>query len=223
MECKQVVAGNVSTSSSTKFIFDQYDIKNHNHFYPTLLTLFIKEYLNIYITDTLSFTCFQMSHKSFLLPPNTDQIQSSDPKRFRRVLQTITTPSCSNNTNIKWDITSPPSPIDFEAAAKDRKKRCDRVCKYVQKAMIANDFENPLKVTQDTDLDPPPANKYEVEYQSLKKQIQIKKRRLRRAYAEIHLRMYMLDMLRPSDYIIKGSLDESLHSWQSMLDEDHDL
>ena len=68
--------------------------------------------------------------------------------------------------------------------------------------------------------DPPPMTQAEREYQKLRKRHNAAEARLKTLYADIHLRMYVLGLLRPSDYSRMG-LGEALDGWLKTIESEN--
>lgn len=167
------------------------------------------------------------------LPTTRPPAPSVRSDRFRRMLQSTRQPESMRATgdtvdtqidvSTVWPWSTPPSPVDFDRAAARRTSRTRAVRRYVQQAKTkaASNNGRPFKVDAWPTLspvtyDPPPATQAEREYQKLRQRHDTATARLKTLYADVHLRMYLLGLLRPSDYSTFG-LDGTLDAWVEEL------
>lgn len=148
------------------------------------------------------------------------------PDRFRRVLAStlprgpVTTPgedaadAPSYAPTAAWPWPTPPSPVDFDTPAARQASRARAVRRHVRKAKgkaktaVAAAWPTLSPVT----YDPPPATQAEREYQQLRRRHDAAEARLKTLYADVHLRLYVLGLLRPADYSELG-LGGALDAW----------
>jgi len=157
------------------------------------------------------------------------------PDRFRRVLAStlprgpVTTTgedaadAPSPAPTAAWPWPTPPSPVDFDTPAARQASRTRAVKRHVRKAKGKAKTAGTAATTADAwptlspvTYDPPPATQAEREYQQLRRRHDAAEARLKTLYADVHLRLYVLGLLRPADYSELG-LGGALDAWVGEL------
>ena len=159
------------------------------------------------------------------------------PDRFRRVLVStfprgpVTTPG-EDAADIPppartsaWPWPTPPSPVDFDAPAARQASRTRAVKRHVRRTKAKGPTADSVRSRTTTDAwptlspvthDPPPSTQAEREYQQLRRRHDAAEARLKTLYADVHLRLYVLGLLRPADYSELG-LEGALDAWVGEL------
>ena len=152
------------------------------------------------------------------------------PDRFRRVLVStlqrgpMTTTSeddvdALSSAPTAWPWPTPPSPVDFDAPTARHASRTRAVKRHVQRAKAkvgADGAPETWPTLSPVTHDPPPSTQAEREYQQLRGRHDSAEARLKTLYADVHLRLYLLGLLRPADYSQLG-LDGTLDAWVGEL------
>lgn len=117
------------------------------------------------------------------------------------------------HSSLPWP--NPPSPISFDLPHKKQTHRIDSLLRYVNKKGKIQIDTNIWPTLSPITFNPPPNTKMEKEYHTLCSQCEHAETRLKIMYADIHLRMYILGILRPSDYshLGDGTLKSALDNW----------
>lgn len=120
-----------------------------------------------------------------------------------------------------WPWPSPPSPVDFDAPAARHASRARAVKRHVRRAKAKADgrtraTNEAWPTLSPSTHDPPPSTQAEREYQQLRERHDSAEARLKTLYADVHLRLYLLGLLRPADYSQLG-LDGALDAWVGEL------
>ena len=145
------------------------------------------------------------------------------PDRFRRVLVStlhrgpVTTTGegatdAPSPVPTAWPWPTPPSPVDFDAPAARQASRARAVKRHVRRAKAKATVEAWPTLSPVTH-DPPPVTQAEREYQQLRRRHDAAEARLKRLYADVHLRLYVLGLLRPADYSKESGMGEVLDAW----------
>ena len=133
--------------------------------------------------------------------------------RFSRILHTQTNTSSSSTPVGSLSLT-PSSPIDSHIR---KSQRFQQVQEHIQQHVQTKNTNTNTDVSTawiSTPIDdPPPLTIAEQNYQQLKQKYNRLCKKLTYLYSDVHLRMYLLGLLRPSDYVVPGSLDQSLQYW----------
>ena len=154
------------------------------------------------------------------------------PDRFRRVLAStlhrgpVTTTGkdaadAPSSAPTAWPWPTPPSPVDFDAPAARHASRARAVKGHVRRAKAkaagrAQATNDAWPTLSPATHDPPPSTQAEREYQQLRRRHDAAEARLKTLYADVHLRLYVLGLLRPADYSELG-LDGALDAWVGEL------
>ena len=154
------------------------------------------------------------------------------PDRFRRVVvstlqrEPVTTTSedsanAPSPLSTAWPWSTPPSPVDFDAPAARHASRARAVKRHVRRAKAkaagrARATNDAWPTLSPATHDPPPSTQAEREYQQLRRRHDAAEARLKTLYADVHLRLYVLGLLRPADYSELG-LDGALDAWVGEL------
>jgi hypothetical protein len=121
----------------------------------------------------------------------------------------VATTANASSPALGFDLTSPPSPVDF-----DRPTRFGTVRRYVRATRVASPIQchdvaqTPLVATPTA---PPPQTIHEREYRALRAQHDELCTTLRTLHGELHLRMYLLGLLRPSE--IGDRPSDAVEAW----------
>ena len=169
------------------------------------------------------------------LPTTSPPLPTVRPDRFRRVLTSTLRHTRASEKNELIDESSrmpkkpltawptPPSPIDFDTPHARQASRARAVRRHVRRTKASSRATtNVWPTLSSVTYDPPPATQAEREYQQLRKRHDAAEARLHTLYAEIHLRMYVLGLLRPSDHSRLG-LEKALDGWlEAVVDKKTD-
>ena len=132
------------------------------------------------------------------------------PGRFRQVI--VHAQPANRIKSGAFQLSSPPSPVDFDVAH----TRFQAVCEHVRRTPHAIKDKPPLLASPHP---PPPQTVHEREYRALATRYDVLRSQLNRLYDELHLRMYLLGILRPNDYAVPGSLHKSVEQWIRQLED----
>ena len=160
------------------------------------------------------------------MPPFNTSTYSPPPirsGRFHRLMREIDKSSPTQTPTSDWNWPSPPSPIDLDIKGPTHTYRPERFAalRYFIRSKTNNThvpLSTPLVtplITPVNGYTPPPQTIHERECNQLMERWQKAKNQLDQLYSEIHLRMFVLGLLRPKDYVIPGSLERSLRYWLS--------
>lgn len=169
------------------------------------------------------------------LPTTQPPLPRVRPDRFRRVLASTLyqEPIITSSDNTAdapppvptaWPWPTPPSPVDFDAPTGRQPDRARTVKRYVRRAKVkaaagrARTTTSVWPTLSPVTHDPPPSTQAEREYQQLRRRHDAAEARLNTLYADVHLRMYVLGLLKPTDYSELG-LDGALDAWVGELGE----
>lgn len=124
-----------------------------------------------------------------------------------------------SNTSSLRHLQWPSSHTDVQPYSDRVPRRAEAVQQYIRKC--PGQFNMRVWPTLSSTLyAAPPTTRLEQVHQQWMLQKNKAESELDTLYASIHLRMYMLDLLQPEDYIVSGSLKDSLQEWLSMLEKD---
>lgn len=154
------------------------------------------------------------------------------PDRFRRVLASTLHRGPATTTGedaadapspapTAWPWPTPPSPVDFDAPAARHVSRARAVKRYVRRVKAkaagrARATTGAWPTLSPVTHDPPPSTQAEREYQQLRRRHDAAEARLKTLYVDVHLRLYVLGLLRPADYSELG-LEGALDAWVGEL------
>lgn len=140
---------------------------------------------------------------------------SANIKRIQPLMHTMHS-NTSSLRHLQW----PSSHIHTQTYSDRVHRRAEDVQQYIRKCPGQSDMRV-WPTLSSTSYAAPPTTRVEHAHQQWISRKKKAESELDTLYAKIHLRMYMLDLLQPEDYIVSGSIKDSLHEWLSVLDDVH--
>jgi hypothetical protein len=138
---------------------------------------------------------------------------STHVKRIQPLVNTIRS-NTSSLRHIQW----PSVHTDAQPHNDRMSRRTEAVQQYIRKRPGQSDMRA-WPTLSPTSYAAPPTTRLEQAHQQWMSRKNKAESELDTLYASIHLRMYMLDLLQPEDYIVSGSLKDSLQQWLTVLGE----